>query len=159
MMSFFTSIVTSCKDLKGKLRMVNAEAGGVSVQNRQLMQQSGFSSVPKAGDRITFLRLGNVVLGIASDCDDRPELLEGERAIHASKSCYMIVHPDGSIEIKAPKGVEITGDLVVKGDVSDSVGALSALRTKYNAHMHVGNLGAPTSPPTPAGQDIGGAGA
>lgn len=159
MMSFFSSTVTKCKDIAGKLRLVSAFAGGVLTENRQLMQQRGFVSVPAEGDRIAFLRLGNVVLGIASDSADRPDVAAGEAALYGSAQCYVLVRPDGSIEIKAPGDVKVLGNLVCTGDVSDSVGTLSALRSKYNGHTHMGNLGAPTSPTMPAGQDTGGAGA
>lgn len=159
MMTFFTSTVTKCKDIAGKLRLVSAMAGGVLTENRQLMQQRGFVSVPAEGDRIGFLRLGNVVLGIASDSADRPPVGEGEAALYGSATCYVLVRPDGSMEIRAPKDVTVLGNLKCTGDVSDSVGALSALRAKHNAHTHVGNLGAPTSPTMPAGQDNGGASA
>lgn len=159
MMTFFTSTVTKCKDIAGKLRLVSAMAGGVLTENRQLMQHRGFVSVPAEGDRIGFLRLGNVVLGIASDCADRPTLAEGEAALYGSAQCYVLVRPDGSIEIKAPADVKVLGNLLCTGDVSDSVGPLSALRAKHNTHTHMGNLGAPTSPTMPAGQDNGGASA
>ena len=159
MMNFFTSTVTKCKDIAGKLRLVSAFAGGVLTENRQLMQQRGLVSVPVAGDPIIYLRLGNMVIGIASDSADRPSVAEGEAALYGSAQCYVLVRPDGSIEIKAPKDVTILGNLKCTGDVSDSVGALSALRAKHNTHTHVGNLGAPTSPTMPAGQDNGGASA
>ena len=159
MMSFFTSTVTKCKDIAGKLRLVSAMAGDILTENRQLMQQSGFCSVPRPGDRIAFMRLGNLILGFASDSTDRPELAEGEAALYGSAQCYVLVRPDGAIEIKAPKDVTVVGNLICTGDVSDSVGPLSTLRTKYNAHTHMGNLGTPTSPTMPAGQDNGGASA
>lgn len=155
MISFFTSTVTKCKDVAGKLRLISAFAGGILTENRQLMQQRGFVSVPVAGDRVAFLRLGNVVLGVASDSTDRPAVADGEAALYSSSQCYVLVRPDGAIEIKAPASVTVIGDLKCTGDVSDSVGSLSALRKKYNGHTHVGNLGAPTSPTMPDGQDLG----
>lgn len=159
MMTFFTSTVTKCKDIAGNLRLVSALAGGILIENRQLMQQSGFCSVPRPGDRIAFLRLGNLILGIASNSADRPAVAEGEAALYGSAQCYVLVRPDGSIEIKAPGDVTVSGNLKCTGEVSDAVGPLSVLRDKYNSHKHVGNLGAPTSPTMPDGQDLGGANA
>lgn len=155
-MSIFTSVVTKCKDVAGKLRLVSAFAGGVLTENRQLMQQRGFVSVPAAGDRIAFIRLGNFVLGIASDSTDRPEVAEGEAALYGSARCYVLVRPDDSIEIHAPADVTVLGNLICTGDVSDSVGPLSRLRNKYNDHVEVGNLGMATSKPLPQHQDLGG---
>jgi len=156
MITFFSSIVTSCKDIAGKLRRISASAGGRIIDDRLLMQQRGFASVPKSGDQVLFLQLGNLIVAIASDCADRPPLAEGDAALYASASCYITVSPNGSIKIKAPKGVDVDGDLRVNGDVSDSVGKLSALRDKYNFHASIGNLGAPTGIPMPEFQDKGG---
>lgn len=51
---------------------------------------------------------------------------------------------DGGITLTGD--VSITGNLTATGDVADSGGPLSRLRTKYNTHTHIGNLGSPTSP-------------
>ncbi|MFA6690043.1 MAG: hypothetical protein WCS18_11255 [Sphaerochaetaceae bacterium] len=152
-MNFFTSIVTSCKDITGKFRKVSAAANGIAVEDRHLMQQFGFASIPKAGSRILFLQHGNFTIAVATEGDDRPTLEEGESALYRNANHYIILKKDGSIAIKAPAGVDIDGDLRVKGDVSDSVGKLSGLRAKFNQHTHVGNLGAPTATPVP--QDTG----
>ena len=66
-MKFFTSIISSCKDIAGKLRNVSAKANGRDVEGRQLMQQFGFVSVPPSGSRILFLEFGNVIVGVARD--------------------------------------------------------------------------------------------
>ncbi len=146
MMKFFTSIVSSCKDIAGKLRGVDAKANGRDVEGRQLMQQYGFISIPPSGSRILFLEFGNVIVGVASDGKDRPAVEEGETAVYRDDKQYIIFKKNGTIEIKAPKGVDIDGDLRVNGEVSDKVGKLSKLRDNYNQHTHIGNLGAPTAP-------------
>lgn len=156
MMTFFTSVVTKCKDVAGKLRLVSASEGGVTVENRLLMQQRGFISSPIAGDRIAFVRSGNFLLGFATDSDSRPLVLDGEAAVYSSADCYILLRPDGSIEIKAPNDITVHGNIKCMGDVRDSIGTLADLRSKYNAHTHVGNLGAPTGPTMPNGQDVGG---
>lgn len=152
-MKFFTSIVTSCKDIAGKLRSISASANGVETENRQMMQHFGFISVPKSGARVLFLQLGNVTVAVASDEKDRPSLSEGESALYRSADHYIILKKDGSVAIKATAGVEIEGDLKVSGDVKDSVGSLVSLRNAYNKHTHIGNLGEPTATPIP--QDTG----
>lgn len=154
MMKFFTSIVTSCKDVAGKLRSIAGKANGIEFEGRQMMQHFGFVSIPKAGERCLFLQFGNVVIAVASDGKDRPAVKEGETALYREGEHYIILKADGTIAIKANGGVDIDGDLRVNGDVSDNVGKLSKLRDNYNQHTHVGNLGASTAPTDK--QDLGG---
>jgi phage gp45-like len=154
MMKFFTSIVTSCKDVAGKLRSIGGKANGIEFEGRQMMQHFGFVSIQKAGERCLFLQFGNVVIAVASDGKDRPAVKEGETALYREGEHYIILKADGTIAIKANGGVDIDGDLRVNGDVSDNVGKLSKLRDNYNQHTHVGNLGAPTAPTDK--QDLGG---
>jgi phage gp45-like len=150
---FFTAIIDACRDLAGKLRSVTATAGDEVVRDRNMIQQFGFVSVPKKGDRVLFVQSGNFVIGIASDSANRPEVKEGEAALYRTTTHFIRLNDDGTVLIVAPKGVDIDGDLRVSGDVSDSVGTLSGLRNNYNAHAHIGNLGAPTATPLP--QDTG----
>lgn len=153
-MKFFTSIVNSCKDIAGKLRRVNASANGIDVENRQLIQQFGFVSVPKKGSRILFLQFGNVTVGVASDGSDRPEVKDGEVAIYKDGSQYILLKDNGSIEIKAPKGVDIDGDLRVSKDIWDNtsnpadVGSVKNMRKILNSQVH-GTAVGPSSPGTP----------
>ena len=154
MMKFFTSIVTSCKDIAGKLRRVNASANGIEVENRQLMQQFGFVSVPKKGSRVLFLQFGNVTIGVASDGPERPEVKEGEVAVYVDKDNYILLKQNGSIEIKAPKGVDIDGDLRVTKDIWDNtsnpadVGSVNNMRQILKQQVH-GTAVGPSSPGTP----------
>ncbi len=142
MMKFFTSIVTSCKDIVGKLRKVNASANGIDVENRQLIQQYGFVSVPPNGSRILFLQFGNVTVAVASDGKERPEVKEGETALYSGKSNYVLLKQDGSIKIKAPNGVDIEGDLRVSKDIWDNtdnltcVGSVNEMRQTLLKQTH-----------------------
>ena len=146
MMKFFTSVVTSCKDIAGILRSIRGKANGIQFEERQMMQHFGFISIPKSGERCLFLQFGNVVIAVASDGKDRPAVKEGETALYSDKAHYIILKDNGTIAIKADGGVEVDGDLRVNGEVSDKVGKLSKLRDNYNQHTHIGNLGAPTAP-------------
>ena len=96
MMKFFTSIVTSCKDIAGKLRSIGGKANGIEFEGRQMMQQFGFISIPKAGERCLFLQFGNVVIAVASDGKDRPAVKEGETALYREKEHYIILKDDGT---------------------------------------------------------------
>lgn len=74
-------------------------------------------------------------------------------------SGYFKIQADGNLEII--NDVKITGNLEVtqeitassnitsKAEVADSQGNLSSLRNAYDSHNHIGNLGTPTSVPTP----------
>ena len=153
-MKFFTSIVNSCKDIAGKLRRVNASANGVEVENRQLMQQFGFVSVPKKGSRILFLQFGNVTVGVASDGADRPEVKEGEVAVYRDGQQCILLKEDGTIGIKAPKGVDIDGDLRVTKNIWDNtasptdVCSIKNMRNILKQQVH-GTAVGPSSPGTP----------
>lgn len=154
MMKFFTSIVTGCKDIVGKLRSVSANANGREVEGRQLIQQFGFVSVPPSGSRILFLEFGNVIVGVASDGKERPEVKEGEVAVYKDGKQYILFKENGSIEIKAPKGVDIDGDLRVTKDIWDNtkdqscVGSVNNMRQILNKQFHNTAVG-PSSPGTP----------
>lgn len=148
MMKFFTSVVTSCKDIAGKLRNISAKANGIDAENRQLMQQFGFISVPTSGSKVLFLEFGNVVVAVASDGPDRPKLKEGESALYRKADHYLLLKENGTVEIKAPKGVDIDGDLRVNGNIWDKTGSLDHLRQTVNSQTH-GTAVGPTSPGTP----------
>lgn len=75
-------------------------------------------------------------------------LAEGAVAIHDAAGTVVKCNGAGDVEITAAR-VTISGDLEVAGDVSDGAGSMADMRTAYNGHTHVGNLGSPTSPPTP----------
>lgn len=147
-MKFFTSIISSCKDIAGKLRSVSAKANGRDVEDRQLMQQYGFISIPPSGSRILFLEFGNVIVGVASDGKERPAVEEGETAVYRDDKQYIIFKQNGTIEMKAPKGVDIDGDLRVKKDIWDKLGSIDHLRQTVNMQTH-GTAVGPTSPGTP----------
>lgn len=169
-MRFFSSIVKSCKDIAGKLRLVSASTGDIDTENRQLMQQYGFISIPKSGAKILFLSSGNVTVGVASDSDDRPSLEEGEIAVYASKESYIKLNKDGSMTIKPASGKELFVDAPIRssgtiqadgdisssaniqaaGNVSDVKGSIEVVRTIYNGHSHgVTAIDSPTSTPVP----------
>ena len=139
-MKFFRGIVESVKDAGTGLRTVIAMGRGVrEIQDRPMMQQRGFLSLPEKGDQILFLQDSGLVVAIASDSDKRPKAKAGEAIVYASAECFIRVMPDGSIGITAPKGLKVEGDLIVTGyakgqKIYDSTGSLGALRTHYADH-------------------------
>jgi len=82
-------------------------------------------------------------------------VIEYDRAAHHLKA---VLPAGATTELVSDGGISIVGDIAVEGsitatvditatgEVSDTDGTLSRLRSNYNSHKHVGNLGAPTSP-------------
>lgn len=138
---------------------------GQTVDRVEAPENYGFASEPLDGAEPFAVRIGGsadhtVVLVV---CDRRYRLqglASGEVAIYDDLGTKIHLRRSGAIEIVAAGGVSIQGDLSVQGrvdvdgdlettgDVSDSIGALGGLRTKYNAHTHV-ETGGTTGPPTP----------
>lgn len=121
----------------------------------------GFHSHPPVGSEAIVLHLGGSrelpVVIADEDRRERPAgtLEAGEVGLYAAGGARLYLRADGSVEIVAPGGVTITGDVEVagsieaSGDVADGVGTLAALRTGYNAHTHLDPQGGSTGPPNP----------
>ena len=63
---------------------------------------------------------------------------------------FWIIHKSGAgLKLANDGTIRISGDLHVDGDVYDRTGALSHLRTTYNAHTHIAPPNATTSAPSP----------
>lgn len=155
------ALITATQDGDGGIRLgLNLLAGEVRDEIEQV-QQYGVSSRPRPGSQSVVLFLGgsrDSGVSIATKgmgADMRFELKEGEVALHTSegdsvhlKNGKIISITTETLEINASKEIKITSPKTTSsGEISDSVGNLSSLRDNYNAHTHIGNLGAPTSPP------------
>lgn len=49
---------------------------------------------------------------------------------------WLVHHSGSSLKLQNDGTIQVHGDLHVSGDVFDGHGALSALRARYNAHVH-----------------------
>jgi phage gp45-like len=120
-------------------------------------QPYGFEAVPLAGSEALVVFVSNSrdhpIAVAVSDRRYRPlDGAPGMVGIYDDQGQTVRIYRDRielesstKIVLNAPL-VETTGDLVVAGDVSDSVGTLAALRVAYDAHTHVSaSPGAPTS--------------
>jgi phage gp45-like len=77
--------ITKSSDREGKSRLFSAEGRlDESLEDRELIQSSGFASVPKEGDEVLVLSFGNLRIAIATDSKDRPSLEVGEAAVYGS---------------------------------------------------------------------------
>lgn len=77
--------------------------------------------------------------------DESVPARSGEWIVRAFGSVIRMT-PSGDIYMRPASGtVKIDGNLTVNGNVSDKIGSLDRLRTRYNAHIHTG----PGSGPLP----------
>lgn len=132
-----------------KFAKVDAEGRpGEEIEAVDLIQHHGFASRPPAGAAVVFIRKGRRWVSVAEDAGKMPPLADGEAALFFDADHFVIMKADGSIAIKASQPVTIDAPKVITtGEVEDHFGTLDQLRQKFNAHKHIGNLGAPTSPP------------
>lgn len=155
------SLITATQDGDGGIRLeLNLLAGEVR-DDIELVQQYGVSSRPKEGSQSVVLFLGGsrdsgvsiATKGMGPEM--RIELKEGEVALHTDEGDFIHLKngrvmelSTETLKITATKEIQIDSPQTTStGEISDSTGNLSGLRDKYNAHTHIGNLGAPTSPP------------
>lgn len=127
----------------------------------ELVQQYGVSSRPTKKSQAVVLFIGGsrdsgvAIATKGMGADMKIDLKEGEVALHTAEGDHVHLKNGRIISINT-ETLNITATKEIKidcpktystGEVADSVGNLSVLRDKYNAHKHIGNLGAPTSPP------------
>jgi phage baseplate assembly protein V len=122
----------------------------------------GFTSRPQPGAEVLTASLaGNrshtVVLCAADRRYRKLNLQLGEVALFTHDGSEIHLKNGGEIYLKAATKLvvdapllECTGDIVAAGDVSDATGSMQAMRDVFNLHTHTGNLGNPTSVPTPS---------
>lgn len=150
---FFRGIIKKCADATKGLKIFSAE-GRVdeTLEDRDLFQSRGFSSIPKEGDSVLILERGGLKIAIATETDDRPQLEPGEAAIYSSKDSYLKMKADGTIEIVSKnKKITFDGDLEVSGKIEAEKEISANAKTapvNLSTHVHPTAVG-PTSPPTP----------
>lgn len=121
---------------------------GGDYKDRQFMQHSGFSSIPKEGAQAVVLKRGEnyICVATADNPDDVPNLQNaGDVAIYASSDYIVKISASGNIEIK---GNGSPGSIVLGDGVADNLMKDSVI-IKYNTHVHTGGVlpGALTGPP------------
>lgn len=139
--------ITKSSDRSGKPRLFSAEGRiDESLEDRELIQSSGFASVPKEGDEVLVLSFGNLRIAVATDSKDRPSLEVGETAVFSSADTYIKLKADGTIEIVS-KGNKIyfEGDIEASGEITAHS---KTLPVKLSTHLHPTPVG-PSSAPTP----------
>jgi len=155
--------------VQGVIQRVSAAVwGDGSIDNRELIQDYGYTSRPKAGAEVIFIRQGGQFIAIGSDDRRyRISLAEGEVAIyddlgqtvHLTREGVVVTSPKKisatapTVEISAEVKVvmdtpllEVSGDIRSGGEVSDKEGTMQAMRDIHNLHVHPvqGSSTAPT---------------
>jgi phage baseplate assembly protein gpV len=113
----------------------------------------GVACPPSPGDQVLVLAQegdadnGVIVGGSFSDVARCPGAPPGELwLIHASGSFVKLLN-DGTVQLQGD--LHVTGNIYATGDVTDGHGALSKLRSDYDAHTHSVPQGGSTSLPSP----------
>jgi phage gp45-like len=113
-------------------------------------QNYGFTANPLAGSEAVVVFLGaSRDHGVVVAVDDRryrlKELQPGEVAIYTDQGDKIVLKRDGNIEVTASTKVtitspevEISGDLVVNGDISVPSGDVTAGSISLKTHVHGG---------------------
>lgn len=111
----------------------------------------GLNFAPRIGDQaIVIFQEGDINCGIAigclySDADLPPPAPSGEIWLNHASGTQIRIKNNGEVDITAPAGltitgnVQINGNLVVSGDISDlnaSKESMDGMRTIYNSHVH-----------------------
>jgi phage baseplate assembly protein gpV len=116
----------------------------------------GFAAPLTPGDQVLVLSQEGdseqgVIIGCVWSAVDRPMAApSGELWLQHQTGSFLKLHNDGTIALQAPV-VNIAGNLVVSGDVSDQAGAhgtLAGLRNAHDTHAHTDPKGGVTGLPT-----------
>lgn len=149
---------------KGFSRLFSGKGSlGGDYTDRQMFQQSGFTSIPGDGAQGVVLQNGQNYICIATEDnpDNVPELQsKGDVAIYSGSDYVIKISADGSIEMTGSE-ISVTGsNVTVKGDGTPDSVTLGAgvadklvkdsIINKYNSHTHVvSSFGAPSTVPVP----------
>jgi phage baseplate assembly protein gpV len=116
----------------------------------------GFAAPLTPGDQVLVMAQEGdaeqgVIVGCVWSAVDQPMATpSGELWLRHQTGSFLKLHNDGTIALQAPV-VNIAGNLVVSGDISDQAGAhgtLAALRNAHDTHAHEDPQGGITGLPT-----------
>lgn len=168
--------VTAIDD-SGSVQKVQAQLNGFETRDATpRLAEFGFTSNPPANSDVVFVFLGgNRTSGVAVATNHQPSrptgLQPGEVQVYDlwGKSIYLTkdngividakdtditinnaktvaVNASSEVVLNTPK-LQVNGDIVATGDITDKVRSMAADRTLYDAHGHPGD--SVTAPPSP----------
>lgn len=147
------AIITAVDDSKGFQELKLELLAGESKEGVERMQNYGFTSKPFTdAEALCGFVGGNRSHGVAFVVDDRryrlKDLEDGEVAIYTDEGDKIHFKRGNKLEITS-SDVKVIATSVELGDTaSEAVLNGETFQTFFNNHVHVGNLGAPTAPPT-----------
>ena len=104
------------------------------------LQNFGFSAVPLAGARGVTLSVGgdraHQVIVAVDDGRHRPKSMQpGESAMYNSHGVTLKFLADGSAVLVCTQ-LQVQGDIIATGQISDAAGSMAMMRTIFNTHPH-----------------------
>lgn len=149
------AIITAIDDSKSIQEMKIELLAGETKEGVERMQNYGFTSHPhKDSEALCGFVGGNRSHGVIFVVDDRKyrlkNLEKGEVAIYTDEGDKLHFKRGNKLEITT-NDVKINAAKVdIGGSGLEAVLNGETFQTFFNAHTHIGNLGAPTAPPTTA---------
>ena len=136
---------------EGVVKLFSGSNPAGTVSAREFFQHYGFTSRPKSGAEAIVIKSGNMLFSVAEDDRNyRLAIEDGEVALYTDEGDYVKLGRNKHIQItsgakvtvSAPEivldgAVTTTGAITAGGEVSDSIGTMTAMRTVYNTHTHV----------------------
>lgn len=152
-------VIRLSKDTTSGNQRLQAELlAGETRDDLERVQEYGFTSRPKAGaEAVVLFPGGSREFGLVIAVDDRrfrlKALQEGEVALYTDEGDKIHMKRGGAIEIQAAGSVTVNAPAISLGSGAlEKVLNGEAFQAAFNSHRHIGNMGAPTSPPmTPSG--------
>lgn len=116
------------------------------IDNVRLMQHVGFASDLPVDSQVVMLPMGgrstNMVIIASGDAPIVVTANEGETVIYDQFGHEIRLGKDG-VSIKGD--LQVTGDIIATGQVSDNQGSMTEIRSIYNTHNHSNDGASPPS--------------
>jgi phage baseplate assembly protein V len=153
MLMISRAVVALVKDSSGIQTVQVTGLSGEVLSAIERFQQFGFTAVPLPGAEAVICSIGGdrancVVLAIEDRNRRKKGLQPGESAMYDALGNFIHLKAD-QIHVKHSAKVVVDSPVVEVGNVAlEKAIAGETFMSFFNSHTHVGNFGAPTSPPS-----------
>jgi phage baseplate assembly protein V len=148
--------------IRGIVKTVTAKAGaimrfsasgrtGEQIEDREVFQQYGFASRPKAGAECIMIRSGAVIVMVGSE-DRRVKIAlnEGDVALYTSEGNKIVLKPSGEVVVTSSGKIVLDSGTVELGGTAQLKKLVhEGILTALNTHVHstaAGPTGAAQTP-------------